>query len=185
MKKLLLILFVVFFACFSIQGKRGGGVVIDRPLTWKDFKGKKPSSSPYKASTATIIGYEVEGYPENLSFKIYFLFSPKKSWVSKPFLKSADKKISTLLLKHEQGHYDIARVISWEMDKALNSFVYDKKKLRSQIDSIYRHFYKKEKGIQNLYDKQTDHSRVEGEQKKWDKVIAKALKSRTISKPSE
>ncbi|MEZ5015514.1 MAG: DUF922 domain-containing protein [Flavipsychrobacter sp.] len=161
--------------------KEPQGIVLDRPLVWKDFKGNAPKNVSYKASTATITGYKVAGTRSQPSFEVVFKFDPKKSWVSKQFLKTADEATSASLLKHEQGHYDISQVIAWELEAALNAFSFDKNKVQYQIDSIYRVLLTKQREIQAKYDEETSHSRVEEEQEKWNRFIEEALKNKTIN----
>lgn len=182
MKKLTLVL-VVLVAAASIYGskKDHDGIIIDRPLTWKDFRGKAPKNSAMKAATAYIIEYTVAKQPPEPQFKVTLYFDPKTSWVDKVFLKTADEQASAHLLNHEQVHFNISRIVSWEMEDAMNSFKYDRKKIRYQVDSIYRTYFNKEKAIQRKYDKETNHSRVVDEQEKWNKIVAEGLKNKTIN----
>lgn len=181
MKKFTLV-FALLLALASIYGSKGhNGVVIDRPLTWKDFKGKAPKNSAMKAATYYIIEYTVVEQPPNPKFKVTLYFEPKKSWVDKGFLKTADEQASSYLLNHEQVHFNISRIVSWEMEDAMNSFMYDRKKIRYQVDSIYRTYFNKEKAIQRKYDKETNHSGVVDEQEKWNEIVAEGLKNKTIN----
>ncbi len=176
-----MVLLGIITSLFFINGKSPQGVVINRPLVWKDFKGKAPKHSSYKALTATVTGYKVSGSRNNPSFEVVFLFDPKKSWVSKSFLKTADKETSASLLKHEQGHFDISQVIAWELEASLNAFKFDKNKVQYQIDSIYRVLITKQHEIQTKYDEETEHSKNEEAQAKWDEVIAASLKDKKIN----
>lgn len=182
MRKLVLIL-IVLAASVSIYGSKKGhdGVEIDRPLTWKDFKGKANENISMKATTVTIIEYSIVQQPPNPKFKTTLYFDPKRSWVSKDFLRTADAATSADLLNHEQIHYDISRVISWELEQSLNSFAYDRGKIRYQVDSIYRSYIHKHHELQQRYDKETDHSRVADEQQRWNNIVAEALKNKTIN----
>ncbi len=167
------ILFASVF--FAADAQKMNGVIIEeRPLEWKDFRGK-PSSNIFDAKTYTYIGYESSLENNKYIFKITCLFDPKQSWVSKDFLKKSDDAMSVHLLKHEQGHYDIARTIAKDLDRSINNFAYDKYKFRYQSDSIFRSYLKKESELQDLYDKETNHSKVPEEQAKWNEKIKLAL----------
>lgn len=181
MKKFTLV-FALLLALASIYGSKGhNGVVIDRPLTWKDFKGKAPKNSAMKATTYYIIEYTVVEQPPNPKFKVTLYFEPKKSWVDKGFLKTADDNVSADLLKHEQTHFDIARIITWELEHDLNTFQYDSKRIRYQADSIYRSYHRKNRELQLQYDKETNHSRIADEQARWNEIVAEGLKNKTIN----
>lgn len=173
-------LIVPMAIALSVNAQKVNGVIIeDRPLEWKDFKGK-PSSNIFDAKTYTSIGYQSSLENNKHLYKITCLFDPKKSWVSKEFLKKSDNSMSAHLLKHEQGHYDIARIIASDLDRAINSFSYDKLKARYQCDSIFRSYLKKEREMQDQYDKDTNHSKVPEEQAKWNEKIKLALDKRSF-----
>lgn len=177
MKHLFLFLFIALISVNGTKKSSPKGVVIeDRPLNWDDFKGKQPSNSPFKAGTYYSIGMEsVAKEDKKHAFEITCLFNPKESWVSRKFLKEADEEASAHLLKHEQGHYDLARTIAAELDADMNNFSYDDKRVRYQSDSIYRSKMAKLRNLQILYDKETNHSRVKDEQTKWNVKIEAAL----------
>ncbi|HEY8202370.1 MAG TPA: hypothetical protein VII47_13580 [Actinomycetota bacterium] len=90
-------------------------------LTWKDFKGKVPAGAIFDAETFSGIDpqglvrkykvskagsdWEVDGEVDVTKLNLKAFMRQGKSWVRKA-KKSAD------LLRHEQGHFDIANVIS-------------------------------------------------------------------------
>lgn len=86
-------------------------------LKWSDFK-KSPDLND-KASASLAIGFESKPIIEHIAtgskfkFKIRdmqlrAIFIPNFSWV----VKNVSEKDSTLLLKHEQGHFDLAEEIT-------------------------------------------------------------------------
>src|SRR5579872_4267773 len=86
-------------------------------LKWVDFK-KKPDLKS-KASASSAIGFESKPFIEHIKagnkfkFKIKDMqfnavFIPDLSWV----VKNVSKKDSKSLLKHEQGHFDLAEEIT-------------------------------------------------------------------------
>ena len=89
----------------------------NRFLKWNDFQ-KKPDSKS-KGSASSAIGFESQPFIEHIKtgskfqFKIkdmqlHAIFIPDFSWVKRNVSKSG----STLLLKHEQGHFDLAEEIT-------------------------------------------------------------------------
>ncbi len=173
------IIIALLFHCGLCYGQKEGVVIEDRPLVWKDFKGK-PTTDVYKAKTYTYMGYESKIENKKLIYEITCVFNPKLSWVSKDYLKQCTDEASAYLLKHEQGHYDVARIIAVEADKTMGDFKYDDKRIRVQADSIFRSYVKKAKQVQDAYDKDTNHSKVTDEQIRWNDKIEKGLKEGRI-----
>lgn len=99
-----------------------------RILKWSDFK-KEPDHES-NASASAAIGFESMPIIEHIKirgefkFKIkdmrlFAVFIPNLSWV----MKNLSKKNSMLLLKHEQGHFDLAEEITRKSrTKAINRF---------------------------------------------------------------
>lgn len=88
-----------------------------RILKWDDFK--KNADSEDKASAVSAIGFESEPIIEYtntgskfkfkiLEMKFNAIFIPNFSWV----MKNIRMEDSALLLKHEQGHFDLAEEIT-------------------------------------------------------------------------
>jgi hypothetical protein len=95
-------------------------------LSWDDYQGPVPQSTPYQSGTFMTLDRSVGGAPfgtasfegSDGSFKlknsvvITINFNKKKSWKSIDNLSSTEQK---LLLEHEQGHYDIAALVGRDM----------------------------------------------------------------------
>jgi hypothetical protein len=97
-----------------------------RVLKWSDFK-KKPNLKS-KASASSAIGFESMPSIENITtgikfkfkirnMKINAIFIPDLSWV----MKNIGKKNKELLLKHEQGHFDLAEEITRKIRNKTNN----------------------------------------------------------------
>lgn len=100
-------------------------------LKWKDFK-KKPDFSS-KASASSAIGFESKPFIEHIKtgnkfkFKIKDMqlnavFIPDLSWV----MKNISKKNSKSLLKHEQGHFDLAEEITRKTKTKITNRFHDR-----------------------------------------------------------
>ena len=94
-----------------------------------------------------------------------------KSWV-----KKNAKSDNVVLLKHEQGHYDIAKLFEIELRNAFNHHVFSKGDYHFEIDSIYQGTWLKYVELNKKYDIETNHMRDETNQKKWDAFFAEKLK---------
>src|SRR5579863_717653 len=98
-----------------------------RILEWTDFK--KTPHLKSKASASSAIGFQsmpsIEHIKTGTAFKfkiknmeLHAIFIPDLSWV----MKNIGKKNKELLLKHEQGHFDLAEEISRKTRTKTNTF---------------------------------------------------------------
>jgi len=166
-----------------------------RILKWNDFK-KKPDPED-KASASSAIGFESTPLVEHIKTRRKFkfkiidmqlqaIFIPGFSWV----MKNVGKKGSTLLLKHEQGHFDLAEEITRKArtkttnrfqnrsfivkgkneDKAKKNAILQVTKIRKEIDSKLQ---KEFKGQETKYDDKTNHGLIIKYQEKYNKRFKK------------
>ena len=166
-----------------------------RILKWNDFK-KKPNLKA-KASASSAIGFESQPFIEHINtgskfqFKIrdmqlHAVFIPDFSWV----MKNVSKKGSVLLLKHEQGHFDLAEEITRKTrikttdrfqnkaftvkrkneDKARKDAISQVSKIRKKIDDKLQHEFKSQ---ETKYDDETNHGLIVEYQEKYNKRFDK------------
>lgn len=83
-------------------------------------------------------------------------------------LEKKTKADKSELLKHEQGHFDIAKLFEIELKGKLNNSVYSKLNYQIEIDSIYNELLEKYLALEKKYDEETNHLYNKQEQKKWD-----------------
>lgn len=167
-------------------------------LKWDDFK-KKPDFKS-KASASSAIGFESKPFIEHIKsgnkfkFKIKDMqlnavFIPDLSWV----MKNVNKQNSILLLKHEQGHFDLAEEITRKtrtrttnrfhdkpfMVKGKNEHVAKKDAvlqatgIRKQIENKLQKDFKSQ---ETTYDDKTNHGLITKSQEKYDKRFEKLRK---------
>jgi len=169
-----------------------------RLLKWTDFE-KKPDSKS-KASASSAIGFQSQPLIEHIKTGIKFqfkigdmqlhaVFIPSLSWV----VKNLSKKNSTLLLKHEQGHFDLAEEITRKTkssaakrfhgrafiangkneDRAKKDAIYQVTKIRKKIDGMLQ---MKLKDQQTKYESITNHGLIKGHQERYNKRFEKLRK---------
>jgi hypothetical protein len=169
-----------------------------RILKWSDFK-KKPDHEA-KASASSAIGFESKPFIEHIKtgskfkFKIkdmqlHAVFLPDFSWV----MKDISEKGRTLLLKHEQGHFDLAEEITRKTrikttkrfqnrtfivkgkneDEAKKDAIFQVTNKRRDIDSKLQ---KELKSQETKYDDKTNHGLIIGYQEKYNKRFEKLRK---------
>lgn len=145
----------------------------NRPLTWSDFKGKPSPSNDYKASTnsgmsiswslsesgnkVTLVDYEVKAN-----------FYPESSW------KKEDIQKKDYILAHEQLHFDISELHARKLRKALAEYE-GGKNVQKELKDIYRKHEKERQKMQNTFDAESDHSRIEEEELRWRDYVQKEL----------
>ena len=82
-------------------------------LTWDDFKASPPKSSSYPSAVSdTGFKYQLVCRNGLLDIDVAAFFSPGGSWV-KPDNKTPE------LLRHEQGHFDMAELYALRLRKAI------------------------------------------------------------------
>ncbi len=160
-----------------------------RVLKWSDFK-KTPDPKD-KASASLAIGFESKPIIEHIviggkfKFKIRDMhlravFIPDLSWV----MKNIGKKASVLLLKHEQGHFDLAEEITRKIrikiikrfqnrsfvvngkneDEAKKDAVLQVTELRKEIEDELKKEFKSQ---ETKYDDKTNHGLILASQEKY------------------
>ncbi len=164
-------------------------------LKWIDFK--KKSDPKVNAAAVAAIGFKSKPLIEYIKnegkfkFKIRemefaAIFIPNFSWV----IKNMSRGERELLLKHEQGHFDLAEEITrktrTEMTNRFQNKIFTvkeknwndaKKKSILQVNKIRKKIERKlqkELGIQETkYDKKTNHGLITVYQKKYNKRFKK------------
>lgn len=133
-------------------------------LTWDDFDGMvKPFSS---ADARISFGINVKYDEEKEKYYSYSFQNNVFSW------KRRGVKNNTILLRHEQYHFDIAEYFARKMNEYI-------KKTQPQEVSDYQLELTKNRELmdrmQKKYDKETDHSRNVEQQKIWENKVDSLL----------
>ena len=177
MKEFFLSLGLFLLICFNVEAQKitVNGKLYSGQLTWKDFTGKPDASSPFNANT----GYKFNTRLKNINFKadtavingfeIDLELDSKLTWVKKG-------KETDYLLKHEQGHFDIAILLSREILKQVADAHFTKSNFQTGINKIVTTVAEKYRKMGIDYDEETDHSKNTSAQEKWDTFLEKALK---------
>lgn len=140
-------------------------------MTWDDFKGKAPAGRTPAAITASGISYTYSAnllhHEVLLDHRVTAYFYPDESWY-RPELCNDNT------LAHEQLHFDISELFARKMGARLDrtSFSDD---VKAEVRRIYGDILLELKGVQDLYDQETDYSRNRAKQAQWNLRIAQAL----------
>ena len=144
-----------------------------RPLTWADFRGTPPASTSAAAETAYTLFHGAQCTRSRFEFLVVAAFRPKDSWVRQAVLKSPADSVRAL--RHEQTHFDIAELHARRMRRYFSEMMAPCKVPTDQLASMAERFIRDERGAQEKYDDETNHSRDAARQTLWDKDIASQL----------
>ncbi|MGB5275350.1 MAG: DUF922 domain-containing protein [Flavobacteriaceae bacterium] len=139
-------------------------------LSWQDFRGTQTNSRA-AAVTASGISYSfsslVKGNEVKVDFEIGAFFYPDRSWYRPEVCDS-------VILGHEQLHFDISELYSRKMRKRLEETKFTKN-VKAEIKEIYSEITAALNDFQNRYDDETNFSRNREQQLLWNEKIGKAL----------
>lgn len=135
-------------------------------LSWEDFKGAPDYSSENVALTNTSIQLEYGYDKTSLEYTVKCRFDKTKSWVK---VRNED------VLTHEQIHFDIAELFARKLRRQLQEYKFNPKTVAEDVNAIYEKIMTEHHAMQELYDNETDHSRLEDKQAYWEKKIESFL----------
>ena len=143
----------------------------NRLLLYNDFK----SDSGPKGSEAALAVVGME-YSASMSLRKYevsivTMFDTRKSWFSKEMFGNE------YILKHEQGHFDLAEIHSRRLRKAITESNFRNKDVFNKVSAMYKEANRKLHQDQLRYDRETHHSVKPEEQKLWEEKISSELRS--------
>jgi hypothetical protein len=139
----------------------------NRKLTWDDFKAAPLKIGNTAAMTTTHLGFSYSVKNGIVTYKIECRFEKNKSW---GLVKN------DWVLKHEQGHFDIAEIFARNLNKSINEYQFNKGSFQKDLDAIYKSVVAEKEEFQQQYDDETDYSRIKVKQEEWLKKIESELK---------
>ena len=137
-----------------------------RTLVWDDFRCDPKKEGDAVASTSTSLGLSYQVRDGKLTYHITCDFSKEKSWGS---LKT------DYILAHEQAHFDITELHARRLYEALSNYTFNPASFKADIGLIYNRIVKDKEDMQEMYDRQTDHSRKRSRQAEWLQQIEQLL----------
>jgi hypothetical protein len=183
LRRALLVLLVA--SCRPIDAQSGADLTwTERPaLTWDDFKAQPPKSVTYPSALSdTGFKYQLVCRNAMLDVDAGAFFSPSGSWVQ-PSAKNGE------LLKHEQGHYDMAELYALRLRKALSDAKIkcdDKAKANTAGEKMVGEFQRDWQNAERQYEEDTRYGTDLAKQSAASTKIAAelaAFKAGTAGKP--
>ena len=138
----------------------------NRKLTWDDFRAAPLKIGNTAAMTTTHLGFSYNISNGKITYKIDCRFEKNKSW---GLVKNE------WILKHEQGHFDIAEIFARQLNKLINEYQFNKSSFQKDLDAIYKSVVAEKEKFQQQYDDETDYSRIKTKQEEWLKKIEAEL----------
>ncbi len=167
MKKILsLILFLPAVIFFSNKEEQYIDWSNEKRLEWDDFKAPPVKNTDAAALTATHLGFSYSFINGKVSYDIVCRFDKTKSW---GLVKNE------WILKHEQGHFDIAEIFARKLNQDVSEYKFNRKSFQKDLDDIYKKVVAEKEAYQNEYDTGSDYSRHRRYQNDWLKKIEKDL----------
>ncbi len=149
-----------------------------RPLQYGDFRAE-PKTGRYAAMVFTSISYEGNSRVENnllevvVKLKVYVVKS--MSWIQP---ESKNPRV----LKHEQTHFDIAKISAERFKNQLKRLQLTVGDHDSQIQYQFLESYREMNHLQKAYDRETRHGLNPEEQLKWEEMVKNELNGRQTIK---
>jgi hypothetical protein len=143
----------------------------DQHLGWADFQGPADPQrkSGVEAGTQVMIELNTQQSGNYVQFAVKCFFQKNLSWTV--------NLQSSYLLAHEQLHFDIAELFAREIRKRLLELNgINHSKFESRVRQIYREVNREHNAFQDLYDKETDHSKNREKQAEWEARVETMLR---------
>lgn len=168
MLKQFLFVFISSLLFLSFAKKHTGDYIPwseERKLTWDDFLADAPTNTGDAALTTTYVGFSFSRNRDGISYTIECKFQKSKSW---------GRVKTDYILKHEQGHFDIAEIFARKLNKEIKGYL-AKSNNHEGMNSIYSRLMQEKRDMQELYDSATNHSINKTRQSEWNKTIDELL----------
>jgi len=137
-----------------------------RKLSWSDFKAAPDPSSSNAALTHSSIFLDLGHNDTKLTYAIRCRFNQSRSW---------GRIKNDYILNHEQRHFDISEIHARRLHKGLKHYVFRSKTVNEDTQKIYQEAMQRHVEMQQLYDRETNHSLNAEKQREWDNRIDSLL----------
>jgi hypothetical protein len=139
-----------------------------RPITYSDFESQPNESDTAAAniSVSILLGY-VNTKSNILRFKVVAVMDKDESWIRKGFKQDH-------ILKHEQGHFDIAQIFARKLEDVLKKRFYTPKDVKA-LNALYDEYLNRMNEVEVRYDEETRGGWDPVAQSKWRRYIAEEL----------
>ena len=170
--RLLIIIIILSGAEARVSAQGSSSVEWGNPILYQDFEAKPMSSDTAAAniSVTILLGYS-STRAGSLKFKVVAVMEKDESWIKDEFRRDH-------ILKHEQGHFDIAHIYAKRLESTLKQKRYTPKDVQL-LNKIYDSTLEEMNALQIRYDRETSGGWNALAQSKWRRFIQNELKGLT------
>lgn len=164
--------FAILLLCVLLGAKVGERYIVwnaEQKLSWDDFSGVADETSEYKAITKSKISIGWDCTDKVFAFEATAKFDKENSWKK--------DHVTDELLAHEQLHFDLAELYARKMRKHFSKLPNGCALTTEQITTITQQIIGEWGDREDLYDKETDHSKNPIEQARWEKMVRQELEA--------
>lgn len=135
-----------------------------QPIAYEDFEAtpSKSDTAAANISVTILLGYS-KTKSGALKFKVVAVMEKNESWIKEEFRKHH-------ILKHEQGHFDIAHIYAKRLETTLRQKHYTGNDIAA-LNTIYDRFLEEMHVLQMRYDRETKGGWDALAQSKWRRFI--------------
>ncbi len=145
-------------------------------LAANDFQGTPPSGDDVMAYTNCTVTYTYQVVHHNdqydIDFTVDMQLNKDKSYIR--LNEVTDRDMLLHILRHEQGHYNIAYLMKCELYSVLKRHRYTAN-YHQEIAALYNQVNYKYQKINADYERQTDHMQNDTKQTEWNAWFSHAL----------
>ena len=175
MKKLLLLLSIFFTSILYSQDNSKIVWETSKKLTWDDFQGETDPENFGKAKTS----YSIKIVPEQVTVDENDIIQGYENMtVQAEFYKNKSwslAKFDTVVLAHEQLHFDIAELYARKIRRQFYKNILAKRKTYERFWADYKVLWDECSTFQNQLDAETNHGRNKEQNKLWRKLVSDEL----------
>lgn len=154
-------------------------------LSTRDFAGSPPSNDSFAAYTYCYVSYSYNTTRHNgnynIDFNVQLLLNTDKSWIRFDQVKTREVLLN--VLKHEQGHYNIAYLMRNELYSVFTHHRYTSN-YQMEIATLFRAVDIKYHKLNDDYETETQHMSDLHNQEKWNAWFSKQLDNAEIANNS-
>jgi hypothetical protein len=145
-------------------------------LAASDFEGYPPRTTNFLAYTNCTVRYTYQVVQHNdqydVDFDVRLELNKDQSYIRLAEVKDQDMLLH--ILRHEQGHYNIAYLLKSELARVFKKYRYSAN-YQNEITAIFNRVNDKYQHINDEYERQTEHMQNDGNQEKWNAWFSHAI----------
>lgn len=146
-------------------------------LSTDNFKGNAPADAYQSALTVMQYSYIIREAGDQTSLSIECWMLQDSSWINWRLPQLKGQAVLKNLIKHEQGHFNIAVIAAKELKKTVGAVDFKKPSIElPRLEKIKRSIDQKYKNLSDRYDLETFNGRNKEAQVNWNKHLNNQLK---------